>query len=54
MRRKISKLLEKAIGAHRPKHADKLNRALQEARDEEAKAQAEEERRRDFWYRRWR
>lgn len=56
MRRKISKMLEKAVGAgHRPSHRAKLERALQEARHEEVEQEKLVElRERERSYRRWR
>lgn len=53
MRRKISKLLERAAGAHRPEHRAKLEKALREARSEEEAEREEEERRERERFNRW-
>lgn len=53
MRRKISKLLGKAVSAdHRPSHRAKLERALQEIRQEEDQQERLIELRERLWNRR--
>lgn len=55
MRRKISKLLEKAVGTgHRPAHHAKLERALKEVRHEEAEHERMIELRERQRWSRWR